>query len=341
MVSSASILPQSPAFYETGRPNSLIRKVQNVLTGRIFMNWKEQLLSVATVYCIINAAMLFFTGYWFSAFSHFFLGAFLAILRKEIKDITNLRKERLGLAKENDVYRLANTTHRKLLDETKKENKEYKLANETHKQLLSDFNEKLSLMEGENARFSKNNDVFETGLARMGSCMTEIATAIENGTQVSEEFLCKAIREFDSARVALDTAKNNIEQTNSSHRDQIEQLFATASRMNDSLLKKAGALQRKYETTKTDLAKIVIDLKNATKERQRLAEEVERLKKVRGSIERSADRVESATSKLEFLITPLWKQSKAEMAKNVVIGAAVAKVAEVALRKIAHAAAAA
>lgn len=259
-----------PEFHEQGirfKPPAFVKKIQNVLTGRIFSNWKENLLTLGTVYCIINAALSFFTGYWFAAFCQFSLGCFLSIVRKDFRDFTDLHLMNRSLQKENHDYRLANARHTAL---------------------LSQFEEKLQFMDGQNTRFTRNNATYETHLNTMGTQMTAIADELkharEQGRAVSQEVIDRAIIQFDGEKEALKLLRGTIVTANEGHRAQVKKMMTQAHTMNAGLLEKMGAATRKLEA---------IDKSLATKQQEveRLNREVTRLEAVRTGLEDANNRL--------------------------------------------------
>ncbi len=262
MASSIFALHTIPEIHERGiKPPAFVKTIQNILTGRIFSNWKENLLTLGTVYSIVNAALSFFSGYWFAAFCQFSLGCFLSVIRKDFRDFTDLHLMNRNLQKENH---------------------DYKIANSRHAALLNRFESKLAFMEGQNTRFDQNNAVYETHLGTMGTMMTDIASELEHardqGRAVNQEVLDRAIKQFDSEKQALTLLKGSIITANEGHREQVKQLMTEAQAMNGALFEQMGAATRKLEAIDSSLASKKVEV-------EALKKEVDRLQAVRTGLE--------------------------------------------------------
>lgn len=273
-----------PETYVRRNQNPWFIRVKNVLTGRVFENWKEKLLSVGTVYCIINAALCFFTGYWLTSLFQFSLGAFLGILRKEIKDFTNLHKATRNLQKENNEYRLANSEHRTLLNE---------------------FKEGLETLTNQNDRYSDNNTLYERHLGTMGQMMTNVAveleTAREEGREVSQEILENALAQFDTTRQTLDIVEANIREANEEQHEKIDKLIKDANQMNHGLFDKIKAAAGRLETINDDLADKKETLASLTREVARLERVGVHVENAAKKNTESAEAVHAAADRLGIL----------------------------------------
>lgn len=190
-IQSPSLLPTS--FHEAGKQAgpAMGSWIKN-LFGRVFTNWKDSIIVAGVVFWVTKAAVSFFTGFWMMAIFELFTGGFLAMMRKDYRDFTNLHKTTGELHRGVGKLRETNLQLQLNVESFKEENK---LLTATRKK----FGE-------ENKRFALSNTRLENEIGTMsevlGDSIGKIKRAHKNGQDISLQVLGEAKKQLESQRKA-------------------------------------------------------------------------------------------------------------------------------------------
>ncbi len=307
------------------------RRVQNVLTGRAFPNWRDQMLKAGTVYNVAFAATAIFTGNWLSVASHFSVGALLGSVRKEIKEYGDLHKVSKNMQKSALEHVAANARHRALLSKfgkqlsaMDKQNAQFRENNKTFKESNETYKHHLETHESHNREYANLNDRFSVGLDKLGGYLELMKDAIAKGHKVSEKILKKAMKQLAEERRLLRTMHTRLKKSNqayassnaehrranadqrrisSNFKRQVKAIISDARNLNAALYTKADTLEQRCRATASKLAEEVEKLervrathKQLQTEVGRLKTEVDHLETVRGSLQSTAGNLAKASA---------------------------------------------
>ncbi|NGX47413.1 MAG: hypothetical protein K1000chlam3_00786 [Chlamydiae bacterium] len=190
-IQSPSLLPIS--FQEAGKQAgpAMGSRIKN-LFGRVFTNWKDSIIVAGVVFWVTKAAVSFFTGFWMMSIFELFTGGFLAMMRKDYRDFTNLHKTTGELHRGVGKLRETNLQLQLNVKDFQEENK---LLTATRKK----FGE-------ENKRFAFSNTRLEKEIGTMSEVLGASIGKIENahafGKDMVLEVLGDAKKQLESQRKA-------------------------------------------------------------------------------------------------------------------------------------------
>jgi len=274
------------------KKSSTFYRVKNLLTGRVIENWREQLLSVVTVYYVIKAALSFFTGHFIVSLLEISTAGIAAVLRKEIKDFTNLHKATRSYQEQNMEFALSNLDLRKGIKEFQSEiqnlrteserfqasNEEYAHNNAVHKSLL---------------------DTLERTTEELG---TEIRDALQKGGQLSDRILEKFLEGVDRMKEEKQLLEGFTGDMREEHKEHLEQLDRVLSQVKDTgsrHIQMVCDANEEIRQSRETLQEIRGDLAHYKGQAEALNEEIQHLTQVRKGLQEDEQRIRATIGQLE------------------------------------------
>lgn len=272
----------------TGAKPSSLQRVKNALSGRIFDNWRETLLSIGTVYYVIRAALLFFGGALISSLVASLTAGFMSILRKEIHDFANLRKEtqdyrkqnmRLSLSilnlqqsiadmrKENQRYAKENAEHARQNRHHRRQNREYARQNETHQQLLNTLSRSIKAIKH------------------------DLGESLREGTISAKDMLARYAKRLEGCGDAIRLIQKATNEL-SNERDKTTERLNTVAKQIDDMTR------RGTEALSSEVQSLGNKVKYLKKMRNHLRDEIAQLEKMRRSLQASVGSITKAAEKI-------------------------------------------
>ena len=205
---------------------STLDRVKNVLTGRVFSNWREQLLGGATVLYVIKAALSFFGASFLTSIFQFSMAAFMAILRKEIADFTNLHEATKSYRQQNMKFALSNIDMRNSVREFKAE--------------IGNLRKEALRFEASNEEYAYNNQMHSQLLGNLETTTDELAAelrvAMHSGNAVSGRILqgfLEGVERVKEQKQLLTGVQRELQSEHSEHLDQLEKVLAQVTQAGD------------------------------------------------------------------------------------------------------------
>lgn len=232
--------------------NTKYKKIKTFLKGKT-NSWRELFLGSLTTWKVIQAALSFFNGSFFSAICQFSIARFLSILRREITDLTNLNKATREYNKQNKLHRL------KILE-----------LGESVLQFKAEINnleKQAKKFEASNEEYAYNNSVCRQILDNIGSCNKEFVDdfrklyneQLRSGVQLSREnrrvyenYLEGAERLSQQAEL-LKKIQTDLQEDHTEQLDQLGSLLKQVQTTGDKQLKAVQEADKHLQKTKKDL----------------------------------------------------------------------------------------
>ncbi|NGX59675.1 MAG: hypothetical protein KR126chlam3_00831 [Chlamydiae bacterium] len=283
----SSMAVQSPIFLpshsqEAGRkaePSpSLGARIKNVLLGRVCIDWKDYIIVAFVVINVAKAAVSFFTGHWMMAMIELLTGGFLAKMRKDYRQFTDLHAA-------TGEYRRENTQHRN--------------NNLMQAQEIARFKSEVGHLVKERERFGEENKTFARSNARyeelshamegaLGKASREIDNATNQGRAVSKKVLKNALETFKTKKELLERVEKEISDRLETQDDTLRQYRELAEQVGHMNVRGVEALNQANEElgqTKLAIAHETAKLKELGSQISRMRSEVDRLETARKEIE--------------------------------------------------------
>lgn len=274
------------------KSTNIFGRVKNVLTGRVFENWRESLLSLATVYYVIKAAVTFFSGHWIMALIEISTAGFMAVLRKEIADFTNLHKATASYREQNMEFALNNLDLRKGLSEFKAEvqnlrqesahfqrnNQDYEYNNQVHAELLRGL---------------------ESTTAELGD---EIRDALDSGTALTENVLrryLEKLQRFDDTKGTLRAIQTEMSEERAEALQRFEQLTVQVNEMSINGVRALRDADEQLQGTLREISRAEERARSLGQQITRLEGEINHLEQTRRGLQGDVSRLHDVTGQLE------------------------------------------
>ncbi|MDN3506939.1 MAG: hypothetical protein P0S96_06890 [Simkaniaceae bacterium] len=314
----SSVIATAPLLHAGKAPTPGIGSwVKNLLFGRVFANWKDSIIVAGVVFWVAKAALSFFTGSWLMAMAEFFTGGFLAMMRKDYRQFTDLHAA-------TGAYR--------------GENHEFRLSNLALRQNIQNLGKEVGLLTNERKRFAHQNDLFakrnrvyrtqigvmkdtlrrairviDDANARGRRGIDEANARVRASNRVSSQILKTALEAFEEKERALTAIAADLDARNEVAIQQWHQLAGQVSRMNIHGVK---ALTE----AKDELTKVLGDIRAERTTKADLQREVRHLTKVRDDLQRVVSDLEGAARKVNLAADRNLVASGKEFVSNVMSG---------------------
>lgn len=278
---------------ENIKQQTRVERFKNVLTGRVYQNWREQLFSIGTVYYVIKAALSFFTGHWITCLIELTTSGFMAVMRKEISDFTNLHIATKSYREQNMEFALNNLDLRKGISEFKAEvqslrqesekfqssNEEYAHNNAVHKNLL---------------------DTLERTTEELGE---EIRTALDQDKDLSKRILNKfldGVTRIKEEKQLLEGFTGEMRKEHKQNLKQLNRVLQQVSETGDRHIQIAIEVNEDIKASEKTLKKIRNDLSKYEGQAEAIKQEIEHLQEVRRGLQEDEARIRATIGDLEI-----------------------------------------
>lgn len=282
--------------------------VKNLLFGRVFANWKDSIIVAGVVFWVAKAAISFFTGAWLLALAEFFTGGFLAMMRKDYRQFTDLHAATGAYRDQNHEFRLSNLELR---------NNIRNLGREVG--LLAKERERIAR---ENDRFAKNNRVYETQIGVMKRTLRSAIGEIGSVSREGKRIMQAALASFEEKERALTAIARDIDARNKESVRQWKELAGQVSKL------KYDGVQALNEA-KSALSNVLAEIREHEATKKALRVEIGHLQRIRAQLENTALKVDLAADRNlaaagKRLFSNLTSGNTLESHATIIVGIALA-----------------
>ena len=286
-------------------------EIKNIFSFKFCDNWKDKALSIGTVYYVAKAALSFFTGSWMVSLIELLTAGFLSMLRKEIRDFTNLHLATGNLRGENNTFKLSNLQLQQSIASFKDE--------------VVELRKQRKAFEKENATYSRNNTVFTTSLRTMenvmGSMVSEFKDATTQGREVNQQLIDRQARLYREQKKALVTIQSSLAKESDATLKRFERLAQDVEKMDARGVAALNQASKELQST--------LELIKEKEERVRgLKEQITRMEKVVTDLEaaskkntETADYANAAAKKVYYGVPIDWEKTAYTLAGIAAVGA--------------------
>jgi len=280
----SSVIASTPLLNVARTPSPSIGTwVKNLLFGRVFANWKDSIIVAGVVFWVAKAVLSFFTGAWLMATAEFFTGGFLAMMRKDYRQFTDLHAATGAYRNENHDYRLSNLEHRRLNDQQRRQIEAFR----QEVVLLAKERKRIA---AENDRFAESNTVYKTQIGVMKRTLRSAISEIGSVSAEGKRIMQAALASFEEKERALTAIARDIDQRNKESVRQWQELAGQVSR-----LKFDGV--RALNDAKAALGEVLAEIREYEATKKALSTEIGRLQQVRAQLEGVALKVDLAADR--------------------------------------------
>lgn len=286
-------------IHEEGvKKRSTFDRVKNILTGRVFTNWREQLLGGVTVLYVIKAALSFFSAAFFPALFQFSMAAFMAILRKEIADFTNLHKATKDYRSQNMKHALNNLELRENVQQFKHE--------------IRSLRREAERFEASNEQYAYNNEMHRHLLGNLEKTTDDLASelrdAMASGQAVSQRILqgfLSGVERIQDQKKLLRGVQRELRADHHEHLGQLEKVLGQVQSASDRQIRAVTQANAELEKSRRSLEKIRRDLAQFEGQAEALKGEIENLKEVRAGLQTEIRHLTQARQGIDSAVTRL------------------------------------